>query len=612
MTEPTPSDEEKEKAPISSQENTEGKNAAPAQNQSTTNESQSTPENPLPKEAAKKDVDKDSTEQPESPKPPPFCSLKFTYNEPKLTAELIPNTSEVELTESSLTDQINQNGFDELFLIKQNIKRLLQKTKSNRDFSLVIAEKRDGAAEIKISSDKMSATLTLAPSAGGLPISETEVLKLIRLKKIPDRCLDSSAVSLAIITCNNGEAIDEQVIAQGIEPVDGTDAEFLPLVEKSFSYRPQIDEDDIVDYFETHTYIVVNPGDRLMRRKPATEGTDGINVQGKELKAKQGDDTGFSECEGAEISPDNPNILIASEQGHPVIEATGVAVQDTLQLKNADLESGNITFKGSVFISGDVASKVKINVSGDVYIKGTVENANIIAGNDIVVGKGVISEQVPTEDNPPKLTTYLEAGGNVRALFFNQTRVVAKKEISAQRYAMHCDLHTEETILMGENGGKGVLIGGSTFAKKGMECNIIGSEAYVKTEIVCAPITELNKLKKKYSINLERRENEAKQLTTIFQRIKEQNKTEKVGRVTLDKAKKLHNTINHLNELIEKLRTDVALLDTEIISAQSAIIQVNRKLYPNTMIELNDKNYHCKKERNKVTIKIDDDALTFE
>ncbi len=561
----------------------------------------STPETPTPE-----------IPKPEIPKPPPFCSLNFSYNEPKLTAELTPNNSEIELTETLLKEEIAKQGFEELFLIKENIKRLLQKTKGNRPLSLVIAEKRDGVAEVKISSDKMTATLSLTPASGGLPISETEILKLIRLKKIPDKCLDSSALSLAVVTCNNGTAVSEQIIAKGIEAEDGSNAEFLPLIEESFSFRPQIDEDDIVDYFETHTYIVVNPGDKLMRRKPATPGKDGINVQGKELKAKQGEDTDFSEGEGSEISPDNPNLLIACEQGHPIIEANSVVVQDTLQLKNADLESGNITFKGSLFITGDVASKVKIKVDGDVYIKGTVENATIIAGNDIVVGKGVISEQVPTEDTPPKLTTYLEAGGNVRALFFNQTRVVAKKEISTQRYALHCDLHAEETVLMGESGGKGALIGGTTFAKKGIECNIIGSEAYVKSEVFCAPLTELNTLKNKYIINLKRRESEANQLSNILEKIKVQNKTEKVGQITLNKAKKIHNTINHLKEQIQKLTADIVILDNEIISAQSTHIQVNRKLYPNTRIELNGKSYHCKKERNKVTIKVTNDKLTFE
>jgi len=58
-------------------------------------------------------------------------------------------------------------------------------------------------------------------------------------------------------------------------------------------------------------------------------------------------------------------------------------------VENVDINSGNITFDGSLEVKGDVAEGMTIDVTGDVYIQGGVERAAVKAGHNIKVGGGI-------------------------------------------------------------------------------------------------------------------------------------------------------------------------------------------------------------------------------
>ena len=120
-----------------------------------------------------------------------------------------------------------------------------------------------------------------------------------------------------------GEA-DAVLFCQGREPEQGLDATFEPLVSQQVFSGPKVDENDKVDYFDLQDFTIVTEGAQLMRRVAATTGVSGFDILGAPITAKPGEDSSFMDLPGTAISPDDPNLLIATKKGHPILHDKGV------------------------------------------------------------------------------------------------------------------------------------------------------------------------------------------------------------------------------------------------------------------------------------------------
>ena len=79
--------------------------------------------------------------------------------------------------------------------------------------------------------------------------------------------------------------------------------------------------------------------------------------------------------EGTFLSPDDPDLLLASRPGLPRQEKNGMKVDDVLSVKQVDIRHGHVIFEGALIVAGDVTPGMKIKTSGDVVIGGFVEGA---------------------------------------------------------------------------------------------------------------------------------------------------------------------------------------------------------------------------------------------
>jgi hypothetical protein len=349
--------------------------------------------------------------------------------------------------------------------------------------------------------------------------------------------------------------------------------------------------------------VTVEVGDVLMRRRVSTSGDDGTTVLGKVIKANKGKLKRFKKYTGSEVSLDDENALLAKLKGHPVLEVEGVRVDETLSRPHASLDSGNIEFDGSVVILGDVFPQVHIIASGDIFVKGTVENAHLHAGNNIVIGGGVISESIPFSDEPPKITTTLKAGGDVHAKFLNQTSVVAGKNVLIQSYVLNSELEVEESLVVGEKGGKGSLIGGKTFVGLNATMNILGSTAYLLTVVNCGRAHELKKDLASISRLGERRAMERGKLEQILIKIQDEL-APKVGAVTLNRRVRITKVIETIETQLEQVKNKQVELTERLEKAETAFVQVNRFLYPKVKILVNGEPYLEQSERTRTKISV--------
>lgn len=446
-----------------------------------------------------------------------------------------------------------------------------------------------------------------------------EIVNFSKVHKLTPADVFAELESMGILTdLADEQAIKEllatgtrQIIASGRPVENGTDAEFSETFFFEDTNCPTIDLGDVAHYYRTKRYITVEEGEVVMIRQPATEGSDGITLLGKAIKAKKGKSKNFKKYPGTRVSDTNENHLIAEVHGHPILQTQGVKVDQTLTLKEASLKSGNVNYDGSVVINGDVLPQVAIVASGDIFIKGTVDNAYIEAGNNIVIGGGVLSESTPNKNQPPKITTTVKAGGEVHAKFLNSTDLRAGGNIKVQSYIMNSEVVTEQTLQIGEGSGKGALIGGKTLAAAAVTANEIGSVAYPATKVVCGDAITARQSLSETSKLLHRRHSERQQLEDILVRIKD-DPAPQIGEVTINRRVRITNAINNLDKVLKQIKINQSELQLEVAEAEAAFVQINKKLFSNVYITINGQHYLSSDERGKTRITCPDGKIQIQ
>jgi uncharacterized protein (DUF342 family) len=442
----------------------------------------------------------------------------------------------------------------------------------------------NGTHSLDIRKDLLKVVAHITPPRGGTPVSEDALLSALSAEGIDSNRINLDSLEKAV-RANREMSI---VVARGLTSVKGADARFISLVKGVTAVPVNVNDAELVDYFDLWTYTSVKAGAPLMQRIPPTGGIEGVNVLGARLPVKAGKSIKFTKSKGAEIDPENEHLLIASRDGHPILQAQGVEVDDMLILAKASLETGHIDFNGSVAINGDVDSQVEIRASGDIFIKGTVSNAKLEAAHDIVIGGGVLSQAGPNaEIDSHLITSEIIAGNSIQALFLNQAVAKSGNTIDIQRYVLNSELRAQETIYLGQSGGKGAIIGGLAVAAYSITANLVGSNAYVVSELQCVVSDHVYAKNTALTQELEKRRHEINELVLIAKRLNEnENGRERVNELTHQKLLKIIRTIKTLRlrvELIAKKTDEIAMY---LAKSEKAFIHIDRQIYPNTRLKI--------------------------
>ena len=363
-----------------------------------------------------------------------------------------------------------QEGFGDCLLDEVAISRAASLCNSQQSpFGLEVAQRIHATASIHIELDDMAATLDITPARGGKPANVPDVLAALAQAGVTFG-IDEAVVVQA---CQAGSCSALQV-ARGLAPEDGHDAVFEALISDPVDRAPKLNEQGLIDYREHGDIQVVAAGTALMRRTPATPGVPGQTVKGRLLAALAGHDTGFApKLDGAEISSEDANLLVASVSGQPVRVTAGVMVEPILRVKEVNMVTGNIHFDGTVHVAGEVIQGMKVQASGDIVVDGMVDGGQLDAGGDIQVAGGLIAH------------AKLHAGGSVTARFAEGAQITAGTVIMIADMAIDCDLHSLNQINIGSNSPqRGRLVGGTTAAALLLRVPLLGSSKAGTTTVV--------------------------------------------------------------------------------------------------------------------------------
>ncbi|MGF1902503.1 DUF342 domain-containing protein [Aliivibrio sifiae] len=523
---------------------------------------------------------------------------------------------DAEPTLKGFKDSLEEMGANDFFFDEKIIVTIINDIKSgmvsnhqNRN----VAERRNAEVLIALEELDMKASMTVVGAYGGRDIQSSDIISALTSMEIT-RGISRNALKKIMVLSRNlgaGEKI-ALLVAKGKEPIDGTNASFMPLVEdfREQALQPQEKEgeEDKVDMRDLGETITVVEGDALIRRIPATKGTDGYTVKGEVIAATPGKNIKLRAGKGATISPDDPELVIATTSGMPWINKDGADVDNALCLNAVDISTGHVKFKGSVIVSGDIAADMIVRATGTVTVGGFIESADVQAHGDVIAMKGIIGHQV---EEGEEHTCFVKAGGKIVAKFVQSANLQASGDIELGLHSIQSFVKSKNAVtVMDKSGRTGSIVGGEVYA--GSTITTVNLGATAGTQTLVKAFTRFDKYKENIA-----------DLNAKYKAAQEN--TMKVVRAEMDlakvpKAERTPEQIERVQTMKEESNKEITLSMTRFQSAEEElrkqlsenVVKVTERMYPKVIIQYADEQVTTKREHspckvyfNEYEIKID-------
>lgn len=324
----------------------------------------------------------------------------------------------------------------------------------------------DARAEVWVSSDRLEAwAAVFPPSNGGLAVTPDLVTDALAKRKV-----SSGINEQAVEQLKTPEGYLKMFrVAVGTPPQDGRNGEVISLIEE-LDPRWKTDSKGKINFADRDWILNVDEGQKLCEIIHPTEGVAGLDVMGKELRAKNGKPVPKINGKNTSFTEDG-KYLVADGAGQLIQTGGKYLVNEVLTIKgDVDYSTGNIKSNSTVVIHGGVKPNFVVESKQDVIIQGSVEWATIIAGHDISVTGGVTAG--PDD--------YLQAGNDIRCRFMENGRAFCKGDAYFENLVLS-DVRAEGSVFV--TSGRGSVIAGSVTAMGEINVTTVGNRSYRATEL---------------------------------------------------------------------------------------------------------------------------------
>lgn len=484
------------------------------------------------------------------------------------------------VTLEDLQQQIETHGYGEFNFEPDALNAVLRYVLACQEGDYTIAVRRDAEVSVSPTVDKLQALLTTTRAYGGMPVTEERVLEAVKKARIEPSMLRKDAIAGAL----SGPPVTNVVIAEGVAPRSGVDSRIEILVDlDSEATGPREREGGRVDHYSVRDFLIVDEATHLMRRYPATKGVPGRDVLGKPITARDGKDHPLpKEMPGVRPHEEDAELMVADYKGHPVLIPGGIRVDKTLVMEHVDLRTGNVDFDGSVLVKGDVAAGVTVKATGDITVKGTVENAFVLAGSSLLIARGFTGSDSAMQGGKREVRG--EAGADFQAGFAAGVKIRAGGNVVVKEYLNHCETLARAQIRVGQTGGRGLVVGGTCHGCQGVQARVLGTMANVPTEVRAGPHEQLDEAREEVLNERQDLVERLDQLKAMLANMTDPETQAEGERQNL--IDKVRRTIEDFERRMAEVEGRLSHVAAELASAVQAVIVCNQRIYPGVSIEL--------------------------
>ena len=411
-----------------------------------------------------------------------------------------------------------------------------------------------------------------APSIGGEEMTAAEFINDLELKGIRHGILKEK---IEECFASKREYCKDILVAQGTEPVHGTDARIEYYFNTDKKAKPTLKEDGSVDFFQLNMVNHCDKGDVLAKLFPETQGEYGMKVTGERVKPRDVKKAVLKYGNNIEISEDK-TTLTSLVNGHVELVEGNVFVSDVLIVENVDNSTGNIDYEGSVQINGNVCTNFEVKAKGDIIVNGVVEGAYLEAGGNIIIARGMNG----------MARGVLKAGGNIISKFLENAKADADGYIASESI-LHSTITAGTEVNV--DGRKGFITGGKASAVNCINVKTLGSSMGADTTVEVGNdprlAIRLQELQKQI-------EEENKSIQSIQQiLISTKQKMAKGVKLTPEQMQYLQ-TLASANQqkaaIVQQCAQEAETLQGQMKGKEGASIIVRGTVYPGTRICIGD------------------------
>ncbi len=344
----------------------------------------------------------------------------------------------------------------------------------------------DEYLQVMISPDrKMAVGRFYPPSPKGKFMKKEDILSDLELAGIRHGIVETMIDAYI----KNRQFCVNVLLAKATPPTEGRDASIEYHFDTSAQAKPRIMEDGSVDFHQLDNIVHIGKGECLATLSPMIEGTEGMDVCGNPLLPKKVTNLALKYGKNISLSEDGLKIF-SDVSGHVSLAEGTVFVANTYDVPaDVNASTGDIEYDGNINITGNVITGFSVKATGDIYVKGAVEGAELTAGGDIVLNRGMQGMD----------RGYLKAGGNVISKFIENATVAAGGYVTADAI-MHSRVTAKGNILV--KGKRGLITGGELHSGTMIFAKTIGSPMGTHTtlEVGIDPgiIEEYHRLEKEF------------------------------------------------------------------------------------------------------------------
>lgn len=431
-----------------------------------------------------------------------------------------------------------------------------------------IAEELPEGSYIRVEEDAMTAWLYLYPPRKGQRYTSEDLKEYIRSQGVVYGLHESNIEAMV-----KKEIYHREVrVAAGRAAGKGEDGYYEYLFTPVKHRAPAIRPDGTVDYTSMSMLQNVSKDEEIAVYHPARQGETGYNVLGGEIKAKPVRE--LPPIKGRNIARLEDGITYAAAvDGKVEVHSGRMDVQNTHEVAgDVTLITGKVEFYGDVIIKGSVESGVVIRAGRNIVIMGAVEGANMYAGGDIILARGINGGA----------KAKISARGNIFADFIENTNVSAGGNIHVNSI-LNSYVSADGMVIL--TGRKGFLIGGYTHGLKGVEAAGAGNPSEIKTVIHAGYDTATYE---KY-LKLHRRQQElqielAEAVDEMSQLLKDRKNGRRNALEADEKLIRLNRKKDECFEQLDNMKHDREILTDAIESGKGASIKVKGTIHRGTII----------------------------
>jgi hypothetical protein len=292
---------------------------------------------------------------------------------------------------------------------------------------------------VTVSEDNQQAFLRVVP-----PDKGEDTLSPARIKQALEDAAVHKGIDYEVIkeVLLEQKGVDNALVARGLPKQEGVDGR-IELVDPP-SEAVWVD-DNTADYRELNLINNVVEDDLIARISHPTMGKDGYDVHARVLKARPGKRARFKLGRNVRISEEGTE-LFAVKAGYVVRRGDKISVENILEVRNVDAETGNIRFHGVVRVRGQVEDAFIVEAEKGIDVAGTVGKATLRSKGDIRIRGGAFGAT-------------LECEGSLSARFLSECTVKSGGHVLVDEYILHSEVVAKRFVKVTRE-PKGFITGG--------------------------------------------------------------------------------------------------------------------------------------------------------